>query len=58
MRIDLQLTWTLHIRNVNTSDRGLYMCQINTELMMSQVGCSKDLQIQNLPCRILIVYLI
>ncbi|CAG7733809.1 unnamed protein product [Allacma fusca] len=31
-------TWNLHIRNVKESDRGFYMCQINTDPMMSQVG--------------------
>lgn len=31
-------TWYLHIRNVRESDRGWYMCQINTDPMKSQVG--------------------
>ncbi|XP_018321821.1 lachesin-like [Agrilus planipennis] len=30
--------WYLHIRDVRESDRGWYMCQINTEPMISQVG--------------------
>ena len=30
--------WTLHIDNVQESDRGLYMCQINTNPMLSQYG--------------------
>jgi neurotrimin len=30
--------WTLHIKNVQESDRGGYMCQINTMPMKSQVG--------------------
>ena len=30
-------TWNLHIRNVKETDRGFYMCQINTDPMMSQV---------------------
>nr|XP_054921394.1 lachesin-like [Dermacentor andersoni] len=30
--------FVLHIRNVQESDRGGYMCQINTSPMMSQVG--------------------
>lgn len=28
--------WTLTLRDVRPSDIGLYMCQINTEPMMSQ----------------------
>ncbi|KAL0274756.1 UNVERIFIED_CONTAM: hypothetical protein PYX00_002806 [Menopon gallinae] len=31
-------TWFLHIREVRESDRGWYMCQINTDPMKSQVG--------------------
>lgn len=31
-------TWFLHIRNVQETDRGWYMCQINTEPMTSQKG--------------------
>lgn len=31
-------TWYLHIREVRESDRGWYMCQINTDPMKSQVG--------------------
>ncbi|XP_071034584.1 lachesin [Parasteatoda tepidariorum] len=30
--------WFLHIKNLNVSDRGIYMCQINTEPMISQEG--------------------
>ncbi|UXI15275.1 hypothetical protein NH340_JMT01218 [Sarcoptes scabiei] len=30
--------WTLHIKNVQESDRGGYMCQINTIPMKSQIG--------------------
>ncbi|CAG2115353.1 unnamed protein product, partial [Medioppia subpectinata] len=30
--------WTLHIKNIQDSDRGGYMCQINTMPMKSQVG--------------------
>ncbi|GFU42754.1 lachesin [Nephila pilipes] len=33
-----QRTWWLHITNVQERDRGEYMCQINTEQMMKQVG--------------------
>ena len=32
-------TWHLLIRNLKESDRGCYMCQINTSPMISQVGC-------------------
>ncbi|XP_076754011.1 neurotrimin [Xylocopa sonorina] len=31
-------TWFLHIREVKESDRGWYMCQINTDPMKSQIG--------------------
>ncbi|XP_034255540.1 lachesin-like isoform X2 [Thrips palmi] len=36
---DNQRTWQLHIRQVKESDRGCYMCQINTFVMKSQQGC-------------------
>uniref|UniRef100_A0ABD2X3S6 Ig-like domain-containing protein n=1 Tax=Trichogramma kaykai TaxID=54128 RepID=A0ABD2X3S6_9HYME len=35
---DNHKTWLLHIRSVERNDRGYYMCQVNTEPMMSQVG--------------------
>jgi hypothetical protein len=31
-------TWYLHVRDVAESDRGWYMCQINTDPAKSQVG--------------------
>ncbi|XP_054267034.1 neurotrimin-like [Macrosteles quadrilineatus] len=31
-------TWMLHVREIRSSDRGWYMCQINTDPMKSQVG--------------------
>ncbi|GLH14851.1 Lachesin, partial [Gryllus bimaculatus] len=31
-------TWYLHIKEVRESDRGWYMCQINTDPMKSQLG--------------------
>jgi len=31
--------WKLHLRQVQESDRGCYMCQINTEQMKQQNGC-------------------
>lgn len=34
-------TWNLHIKNVQKEDEGLYMCQINTDPMKSQVISSK-----------------
>jgi hypothetical protein len=30
-------TWNLHVKNVREEDRGMYMCQINTDPMKSQV---------------------
>ena len=30
-------TWNLHIKSVQKEDEGLYMCQINTDPMKSQV---------------------
>ncbi|XP_046398595.1 lachesin-like [Ischnura elegans] len=33
-----QSTWNLHVRSVQEEDRGLYMCQINTDPMKSQMG--------------------
>lgn len=35
---DHQRTWHLHIRSVQPEDAGRYMCQVNTEPMLSQVG--------------------
>nr|XP_045586042.1 lachesin-like [Procambarus clarkii] len=35
---DDHTTWTLHIADVTREDRGKYMCQVNTEPMISQVG--------------------
>ncbi|XP_075210175.1 lachesin-like [Lycorma delicatula] len=32
-------SWQLHIRQVKESDRGCYMCQVNTRIMKKQVGC-------------------
>lgn len=31
-------TWFLHIRELRETDRGWYMCQINTDPMKSQLG--------------------
>lgn len=30
--------WNLHIKEVDENDKGFYMCQINTEPMVSQMG--------------------
>jgi len=32
-------TWNLHLRQVKPSDVGCYVCQVNTGVMMKQVGC-------------------
>ncbi|KAK0170028.1 hypothetical protein PV328_010641 [Microctonus aethiopoides] len=34
-----EASWRLHIRDVKESDRGCYMCQVNTTPMLNQVGC-------------------
>lgn len=31
-------TWTLHVSQTHQDDRGYYMCQVNTNPMISQVG--------------------
>ncbi|XP_042870202.1 lachesin-like [Penaeus japonicus] len=36
---DEHRTWNLHIKQVKESDRGCYMCQINTPVMKNEVGC-------------------
>ncbi|XP_063601699.1 lachesin-like [Penaeus indicus] len=36
---DEHRTWNLHIKQVKESDRGCYMCQINTPIMKNGVGC-------------------
>lgn len=36
-------TWTLQIRDVHRSDRGVYMCQVNSDPMRSQVITSYTL---------------
>ncbi|XP_046399102.1 lachesin-like [Ischnura elegans] len=35
---DNQKTWLLHVTAVQKEDRGYYMCQVNTNPMISQVG--------------------
>jgi len=37
-------TWRLHISNVQRNDSGHYMCQINTEPMVSQIGMLEVIQ--------------
>ena len=34
---DFKTTFNLHITNVQEEDRGQYMCQLNTDPMISQV---------------------
>lgn len=36
---DNSRTWRLRIRQLKESDRGCYMCQINTSIMKIQQGC-------------------
>lgn len=31
-------TWTMRIKDIKESDKGWYMCQINTDPMKSQMG--------------------
>ncbi|KAG5683594.1 hypothetical protein PVAND_012867 [Polypedilum vanderplanki] len=31
-------TWMLHVNQAQQEDRGYYMCQVNTNPMISQVG--------------------
>ncbi|VVC43062.1 Immunoglobulin subtype,Immunoglobulin-like domain,Immunoglobulin-like fold,Immunoglobulin subtype [Cinara cedri] len=38
MSHDGQMTWLLHIDRVMASDKGIYMCQVNTVPMISQIG--------------------
>lgn len=38
MSFDNANTWTLHVTQVQQEDRGFYMCQINSNPMISQVG--------------------
>lgn len=35
---DSQKTWLLHVKGAQPEDRGYYMCQVNTNPMISQVG--------------------
>ncbi|CAH0381086.1 unnamed protein product [Bemisia tabaci] len=35
----LNESWNLHIRQIKETDRGCYMCQVNTSIMKKQVGC-------------------
>ena len=35
---DKHHTWKLTVRNVQKEDKGHYMCQINTDPMLSNVG--------------------
>jgi neurotrimin len=42
-------TWLLHVSSVQKEDRGYYMCQVNTNPMISQVGY---LQVVGKPTRL------
>ncbi|PNF23362.1 hypothetical protein B7P43_G13169 [Cryptotermes secundus] len=46
-------TWYLHVREVRETDRGWYMCQINTDPMKSQVGYLEVVEDQSLKTRFL-----
>ena len=35
---DSHHTWTLQIRDVQAEDKGYYMCQVNTDPMISKTG--------------------
>ena len=35
---DKHFTWSLKIQNVQKEDKGFYMCQVNTDPMVSKVG--------------------
>ena len=35
---DKHYTWSLKIQNVQQEDKGFYMCQVNTDPMVSKVG--------------------
>lgn len=47
-----EATWNLHINSLRDSDRGCYMCQLNTNPMLSQVGCVDVLGMLNYILRI------
>nr|CAH7724134.1 unnamed protein product [Callosobruchus chinensis] len=38
---DNDKTWVLHVNGVQQEDKGYYMCQVNTNPMISQVGYLK-----------------
>jgi len=37
--VDNNTYWRLKIRQLQRSDKGCYMCQINTNVMKKQIGC-------------------
>lgn len=37
--VDNNTYWRLKIRQLQRSDKGCYMCQINTQVMKKQIGC-------------------
>ena len=48
---DKHLTWTLKIEKVTEEDKGFYMCQVNTDPMVSTVG---HLDVVGKFCRLII----
>lgn len=46
-RDEEEATSRLHIRQLREADRGCYMCQLNTEPMLSQLGCVDVLGMPN-----------
>ncbi|XP_046399089.1 zwei Ig domain protein zig-8-like [Ischnura elegans] len=44
---DNQKTWLLHVASVQQEDRGYYMCQVNSDPIISQVGYLQV--VENLP---------
>lgn len=49
-------TWTLNIKNAQRNDRGLYMCQVNTDPMKSQVTNSLHLHMYILNKKIISIF--
>ena len=49
---DKHFTWSLKIENVQKEDKGFYMCQVNTDPMVSKVGYLDVVGMYFLYCRI------
>ncbi|XP_039291417.1 lachesin isoform X2 [Nilaparvata lugens] len=39
LRQDDNRIWQLHIQKIRPEDKGCYMCQVNTKVMINQIGC-------------------